>query len=270
MRVPVYEAHHGACPYLPGRTWVTYNFSTDAIDESAYEQLLGRGWRRSGRTYYQNHCPGCRLCIPIRVSAERFAPSRSQRRVDRRNRDVEVTLISAASLSGDDALFAETHSLYARYTTEWHGAQEVPNADEYASFLADSPLDSIVMLYRIGGTLVGTGWLDVLPTGLSSVYFAFDPDYRERSLGTFSLLREIRHARETGKPWLYLGFYVPGSRSMDYKAKFHPHQLLIRGSWEDESAAGATGTAPESPTGDAAQGSRGGPPRRTSSRRPPG
>lgn len=246
MRVPVYESSHGDCPYLPDRTWVTHSFRAELVDEDFYEKLLGQGWRRSGGLYYQNHCPGCRLCIPIRISVEDFAPTRSQRRVLRRNADVEISVgpmrlaggkVGLGNESGtSEREFQELYELYARYSTEWHDADAVPTEEDFLDFLAASPLESLVMRYRIGGSLVGAGWLDVLPGGLSSVYFAFDPDQAKRSLGTFSLMKEVERAATLDKPWLYVGFWVPGSRKMAYKANFHPHQILLDGIWQDEAA----------------------------------
>lgn len=232
MRVPVFQADHGPCPYLEERTWVTYSFSSPSVEPSLYELLLEQGWRRSGQSYYQNHCPNCRLCIPIRVPVDRFSPSKSQRRVLRINSDVQVE----AEQTGMDP---EVFELYSRYVQARHSPGNVPSAEEYMSFLGSSPGETLLMKYRAGRRLVGAGWVDVLPNGLSSVYFAFEPDEQRRSLGTFSVMREIELAREQGRDWLYLGFYVPGSKKMEYKARFRPHQLAGNGTWVDEAGSGS-------------------------------
>ena len=82
------------------------------------------------------------------------------------------------------------------------------------------------MEYYLGDKLIGAGWLDVLPNGISSIYYIFDPDYSKRSLGTFSVMKEIELCNDLGKEWLYLGFYVRESPKMSYKADFKPYQLL--------------------------------------------
>ena len=89
------------------------------------------------------------------------------------------------------------------------------------------------MLYRVSDRLVGAGWVDLLPDGVSSVYFAFDPDESRRSLGIFSMVEEMRLARALGKQWLYLGFYVPGSPKMVYKGAFRPREFAIHGEWTE-------------------------------------
>ena len=226
MRVSLYEMDHGQCPYLENRKWITHSFSSAEADPRMYENLLSHGWRRSGRTYYQNHCPGCASCIPIRVPAEDFLPSKSQRRVMRRNEDVRFTVAPSV-------FDRETYELYCRYVESRHNAADATTELEFEHFLADSPQKTQVMRYFADGRLIGAGWIDVLPDGVSSVYFAFDPRESGRSLGTFSMTQEIVYARSLGKKWLYLGFYVPGSRKMAYKANFKPHQLLVNGAWSD-------------------------------------
>ena len=73
----------------------------------------------------------------------------------------------------------------------------------------------------------------MLPDGLSTVYYAFEPGEAKRSLGTFSALKEIELCAALGKSWYYLGFFVPGSRKMSYKTRFRPYQLLMDGAWRD-------------------------------------
>jgi arginine-tRNA-protein transferase len=226
MRVQLFRINHGDCPYLPDRTWITHTFQVGSLSESLYETMIGQGWRRSGTAFYQNHCPGCNLCIPIRVPTDRFRPSKSQRRVLRRNADVEV---STGPLRGED----EAYELYRRYNVTRHGEDETASRAGFRSFLFDSPINTRMMRYTVDGHLIGIGWVDAVPDGLSSVYFVFDPAESGRSLGTFSAMKEIETARALGMNWLYLGFYVPGCRKMSYKRRFRPFQLLEDGRWVD-------------------------------------
>jgi arginine-tRNA-protein transferase len=76
--------------------------------------------------------------------------------------------------------------------------------------------------------------VDVLPAGLSAIYFYYDPDERRRSLGTWNVLNIIEAAARRGLPHVYLGYFVDGCRSMVYKSQFRPHQLLgPDGVWRD-------------------------------------
>jgi arginine-tRNA-protein transferase len=76
--------------------------------------------------------------------------------------------------------------------------------------------------------------VDETPTSLSAVYFYFDPDYERLSPGRVNVLRQIEDAREKGLAFVYLGFRVAGCRSMEYKAQFRPHQLLLNRPGPDE------------------------------------
>ena len=82
------------------------------------------------------------------------------------------------------------------------------------------------------GDLLAVSLTDVLSDGLSMVYSFFDPEAAERSLGTFMILDHISQARSMGLPYLYLGYWVEGSRKMDYKARFLPQERLLPQGWE--------------------------------------
>lgn len=230
----LYRSVSGPCPYLDGKgPWATSYFLAESFDPGAYESMLELGWRRSGTIIYRNECSACSQCIPLRVDAPGFLPSPSQRRCERRNADIRLE-ISPLEYRED------RFRLYRRYVLSRHGGDEDDqgeNRGAYARFLLESPLPGAIADYyalRSGETvLVGNGYLDVLPDGLSSVYFAFDPEWAKRSLGVYSAIREIGLCAELGKRWYYLGFWVPGSRKMDYKSRYRPHQIAPGGSWID-------------------------------------
>jgi arginyl-tRNA--protein-N-Asp/Glu arginylyltransferase len=212
------------CSYLAERTARTRFFYTIRIAGERYESLLNEGWRRSGIAVYKPVCPACKACMQLRVAVGEFEIRSSQKRVLAKNPDVNIRVI-------DDLLYAPAVELYRRYQVERHHAAEAPDTEDVQMFLGMSPVASRLMLYEIGDRLVGAGWIDILPDGLSSVYFAFESAEAKRSLGVFSILKEIELARSLGKTWLYLGYYVPGSRTMEYKADFTPHEILIGGTW---------------------------------------
>ena len=74
---------------------------------------------------------------------------------------------------------------------------------------------------------------DVIADGLSMVYSFYDPVLEKNSLGTFMILDHIRIAKEAGLPYVYLGYWVPGSPKMQYKANFSPLEVFYRGAWVD-------------------------------------
>ena len=208
------------CPYLPDRQSRNEAYRVDVLDGALYERLLSRGFRRSGRAVYRPRCRGCRLCVSIRVPVESFLPSRSLRRVSRRNGDVRMIV-------GDPQPTPLKYRLYTNYLDR---QQDETMSRDYGSFLAflyDSPTETVEFTYILGARLIGASIADLTPSGLSSVYMYFDPDFRDRGLGTLSILREIAWCREQGLAYYFLGFHVAGSRTMDYKARFRPHERLM-------------------------------------------
>lgn len=215
------------CSYLPKLSaqhqyfyWLT---EQGPLPGDFYQQLLDRHFRRSGRMFYRPRCAACALCIPIRMALAGFEPSRSQRRVLRKNEDVVVRW-------GRPALDAARLALYQRYAVERHEG-EAPSAQSTSEFLYDSPTDTLEATYWVGERLIGVGICDVTPVALSTVYFYFDPDEAARSLGVFSALQEMEYAGGLGLAYYYLGYWVPGCGKMEYKAAFGDHELLKERGW---------------------------------------
>lgn len=220
------RVENGACPYLQNRSWTTHAFRTELMPSSIYEELIDRGWRRSGDIFYRNACGGCAACIPLRIPAAEFKLSKSQRRVLRRNKDVRTTLLPAA-------YSRELYDLYRRYQDTRHPEDNETDTEDFKRFLCDSPVTTAVSLYRVDDRLIGAGWIDILPNSLSSVYFVFDPSERSRSLGSYSILQEVELCRRMGRAYYHLGFWVSGCHKMEYKSAFKPHEILRDGSWQE-------------------------------------
>jgi arginine-tRNA-protein transferase len=219
------------CAYLPGRTTTLRAFACGGLDGGIYHDFMDRGFRRSGRMIYQPVCDRCRACVPIRVPVATFQPDKSQRRCQRRNADLRISV-------GSPMVTDEKFLLYRRYLDQWHDRPgDVSDEDERASFesfLYDSPVDTLEFCYRDGGgALLAVGIADVCPRSFSSVYFYFDPAHRDRGLGTFGALHEISWAASAGIPHYYLGYWIGDCRKMAYKRNFRPYELLSAdGRWD--------------------------------------
>ena len=84
---------------------------------------------------------------------------------------------------------------------------------------------------RQAGDLIAVALTDVLANGLSMVYSFFETNQGARSLGTFMVLDHIARAQRMGLAYVYLGYWVRGSRKMDYKGRFLPQQRLAPEGW---------------------------------------
>lgn len=215
------------CPYLDGQTarmplrWQFRRLSGPELDES-----LASGDRRVGRMLYRTACPSCEACEPIRLPVDEIVPTRSQKRVWKRNRDVEIE-------TGPATFSEEKLALYNRHKLERglaRNEQEMTRRG-YEGWFVHSCTRTIEMRYRVDGRLIGVGILDLGEHDSSSVYFFFDPDEHRRSLGVFSVMVEAAWLRSRGGRFHYLGLYVEDCRHLVYKANYYPHERLVDGEW---------------------------------------
>ena len=211
------------CAYFPDRVAKTGYEYVGELSAAEYQTRLEAGWRRFGHTLFHPTCPACDACQSIRVPAATFRPDRSQKRAWAANRDVELT-IHVPSVT------AETLALYDAFHAHQSDAKgwpaHEPEAPEaFAGSFVANPFPSEEWQYRLGGELVGVGYVDRTPRGLSAIYFVYHPKYRPRSPGTFNVLSILAAAKKAGLPYVYLGYYVAGYPSLEYKARFRPNQV---------------------------------------------
>lgn len=217
-----------ACPYLEDREMQTVLVDpVVSLEDRHYGQLLARGFRRSGQFVYRHQCPRCNACVPVRIPVHEFRPSRVQRRCLRRNADLDARIVTQPDLD-------EHVRLLRRYLVSRHagGGMEDTTRADYAGMLSDRNCSVLLIEFRRGPILLAVAVTDQTPQGLSAMYTFFDPDPRERSLGTFAILHQIEEARCRTLPHLYLGYWIPGSEKMGYKTRFRPAEGLIGGGWQ--------------------------------------
>ncbi len=222
------------CPYLDGQVerklfTALYGDEARALNDGLSQQ----GFRRSQNVLYRPSCPGCSACMSARIRVGGFSTSRSQKRILKRNARVWREIRSPWASE-------EHYDLFRRYLGSRHADGGMAGMDvfEFAAMIEESPvLTRVVEYYEKAedgsNTLIAACLTDVLSDGLSLVYSFFDPELEARSLGTFIILDHINMAREAGLPYVYLGFWVPGSRKMAYKAKFKPLEIFKAAHWQE-------------------------------------
>ncbi|NML92470.1 arginyltransferase [Novosphingobium olei] len=224
----------GPCPYLPGRSErkVFTELKGDNADE--LNDALGRiGFRRSQTVAYRPSCVDCTACVSVRVVAQAFQPSASQKRIHKRNSDLVMTICKPWSTP-------EQFELLQRYLSVRHPGGGMATMDEmdFADMVEHTPVKSYVIEYReptadgSPGKLVGACLTDHQGDGLSMIYSFYDPHHETRTgLGTFIIIDHILHAARIGLPYVYLGYWVEGSDRMQYKVRFRPMERLGREGW---------------------------------------
>lgn len=225
-----FKAPPSACEILPGQiSQFEYDFR-ETTTAAEYEGDIAQGWRRFGMTFFRPVCEACRACTPIRVLVDEFAPNRSQRRAWQRNSgEVEIQRVEPTVTYRHLELFLAFHA--ARTEQKGWTPQTEISPIQYAESFLLHPFPTEEWQYLLDGSLCGVGYVDVLPDGLSAIYFFSDPAEHRRSLGVFNVLSLVERARELKLPYLYLGYYVPGSRSMSYKGTYRPAEVFREGGW---------------------------------------
>lgn len=228
-----YIAPPSPCGYLPDERWSLEYEMVAGLTGEEYTQRLDEGWRRFGAMLFRPRCPNCQACQSLRIDATKFEPNRSQRRALKKNQEsVELQIVVPSVTREKLRLYDRFHD-YQTDSKDWpeHPAKD---AASYRESFVHNPEFTEEWCYFIDQRLVGVGYVDRLPNAFSAIYFYYDPDYRDRALGTYNVLRLIEECRRHERTYLYLGYYVQGCRSLEYKANFRPNQVLSpAGIWCD-------------------------------------
>jgi arginine-tRNA-protein transferase len=227
--VQFYRSGPMPCPYLPDRVERKLFTRLPGPDMMAHNSQLSRaGFRRSHDIVYRPVCPGCRACVPVRIDALNFDWSRSMRRIRVRNQD--LTLIERPAQAT-----VEHFALFTRYQRSRHGDSEMARMGpaDYAAMIEEGGIGArLFTLDTDDGQVLGAILADLLDDGYSAVYSFFDPAAADRSLGTELVLRLVRRAAGQALPFVYLGYWIGGSRKMAYKTRFRPLEALGPDGWE--------------------------------------
>ena len=237
------------CPYVTGRTErkvVTEITGPDS--EAVHDRLSRAGFRRSHNIAYAPVCPSCQSCVPIRIPVAGFRPDRTLRKIAKANAGLDGFEVAPRAT-------AEQFQLFQRYQQIRHGEGDMATMSfyDYRAMVEDTPITTFIAEFREDDRLIGACLADRLGDGLSAVYSFFAPGLEKRSLGTYTILWLIERTKALGLPYVYLGYWVPESRKMAYKARFRPSEILMGGSWREltdhELALSAVDAMVSEPTG---------------------
>lgn len=209
------------CPYLPGRQERKLFTHLAGRRAAAMHAILSdNGFRRSQNLIYRPACDGCSACQSVRIVANRFVASQRFRKVLRINADVTAKVIAPRAT-------AEQFELFERYLNARHtgGGMTQMGYVDYEYMVEDTPVQSILVEYRVDGVLIAVALTDVMTDGLSMVYSFFAPELSHRGLGNLMILDHVKQVRNSGLAYVYLGYWVKDSPKMAYKAQFRPLEV---------------------------------------------
>lgn len=227
-RLQFYLTIPGPCPYLPGRLERKIFTQLDPLDGPQLNNYLTHaGFRRSQNVIYRPACETCRECRSLRVRTQEFEPNKRFRRTLRRNTDLSVSVVPAIATQ-------EQFELLKDYLLTRHTSGGMADMDflRYEMMVEECSAETEIVEYHLpGGSLIAAMLIDRLNDGLSLVYSFFSPEEQKRSLGNLMILDQIKRCADQNLPYLYLGYWVPDSPKMDYKARFRPCETLTHRGW---------------------------------------
>lgn len=212
------------CSYLDDKEQTThYKIINDCSAETTQE-LIERGYRRFGKMYFRPICETCNECQSIKIDVANYKFSKSQRRVLKKAKDIDM-YIQTPTLTHEHLKLFDKYHLHMSEKKGWSFQKTTPD-HYYNSFVTGHQEYGKEVLYFYEEKLIAVDLIDILEDGISSIYFYYDPDFAHLSLGKLSLLQQIRFAEESNKDWIYLGYYVEECPSLNYKAEYKPYTTL--------------------------------------------
>lgn len=215
------------CSYLPDRQeQLLVILDPSCYSSNKFESLLGLGFRRSGNQIYRPHCPICSACSSVRVLADEFMPTKSQKRkLNKAKNRFEVKYSQVER--------EQYYPLYSKYISLRHqdGSMYPPDKSQFQSFLFCSWLTITFIELWDQENLVAVAVTDCMDNAISAIYTFFDPDYGHFSLGTVMILQQLKFAKQQHKQFVYLGYQIDECDKMKYKTQFLPAQKQLNDQW---------------------------------------
>jgi len=215
------------CSYLPDRQeQLLVILDPSCYSSNRFESLLGLGFRRSGNQIYRPHCPICSACSSVRVLADEFMPTKSQKRkLNKAKNRFEVKYSQVER--------EQYYPLYSKYISLRHqdGSMYPPDKSQFQSFLFCSWLTITFIELWDQENLVAVAVTDCMDNAISAIYTFFDPDYEHFSLGTVMILQQLKFAKQQHKQFVYLGYQIDECDKMKYKTQFLPAQKQLNDQW---------------------------------------
>ena len=228
LKLKLYQSTPYSCPYIPSNT--AHHYTTDpsqVLSKEVHSQLVDLGFRRAGSRIHRPNCHICKQCVPLRIPTNNFQASRSQKRIMTKNMDISVEIVTTPN-------YCEYFDLYSQYIIYKHPESEIMHAaeDTFDNFLYCNWAETFAVEFRLpSNELICVAICDPLIQGWSAVYTFYSVKYLQRSLGIFSILKQVEILHQQNLKYLYLGFWIKDCDKMNYKSKFKPCEGFKQDQW---------------------------------------
>ena len=160
--------------------------------------LSQQGFRRSQNVLYRPSCESCSACLSARIDVSAFQPTKSQRRVIKRNAHLQRRATSPWATEAQ-------YELFRTYLESRHADGGMADMDvfEFAAMVEETPIRSRVIEYTDTDSrdLTAVSLTDVLSDGVSMVSALKGESFtREKPI-----FWEWRAAKEDPNTWPYQG-----------------------------------------------------------------
>ena len=227
-KLKLYQSVPYSCPYIPSNT--AHHYTTDpnaSLSTELYSSLINIGFRRAGERVHRPNCKTCDQCVSLRIPVCHFDHSKSQRRIQNKNLDLSTTMVNQP----DYSIYL---SLYEKYISDRHPESETMQEaeDTFENFLFSTWSDTFALEFRLpSNELICVSICDPIEKGWSAVYTFYNLDYSKRSLGTYSILKQIELLKSEDLDYLYLGYWIRDCEKMNYKTQFKPCEGFKNEQW---------------------------------------
>ena len=189
-------------------------FISWSIAPSRMDELWAAGWWYLGPVFFRRAFIewGGRLAPlqHLRVDLARYQPSTSQKRILRRNAELRVEIRAPV-------IDSERRELFERHKERFREGIPRDLEDFLGPTPATGPVPAREFAVYDGDRLLAISFLAVGGNSVASLYCSFEPAESRRSLGIFTLLRELEWARANGCRYHYPGYALLQPSPMDYK-----------------------------------------------------
>lgn len=216
------------CPYILGRKeHLLFTDLTKFVSKKMQEKLVSEGFRRSENIFYKPNCKTCKSCLSTRIVVNDFIFTKNFKRILKKNYDLKYK-IEKPQTNRDH------YKLFKNYINSRHSKGDMMDMTylDFRTMLEISPVKTKVLNIYKNNKFFGAILFDVYGESFSANYSFFNPKFKNKSLGSFLILKLIEEAQKEKKKYLYLGYYIKECDKMSYKINFKPIEILKNKKWE--------------------------------------